>query len=158
MIQVFTAQWAQNSSLVFHYFSPSRREPGVVHQSPSRALYPMYISSITLVINLQRSVSHPFQCPAPALFQSEATLWTSAEFPWVSFLYPVILLHSVSFAAPAFMASMPAACFVFRAIFFLFLSECSLLSPLVPQKVRRQTHHPQVRTKCPHLLCAFTRN
>lgn len=74
-----------------------------------------------------------------------------------SFFYPLVLLQSVSFAALALVASMPAACFVFRPIFFLFLSECSLLSPLVPQKVRRQTH-PQVRTKCPHLLWAFTTN
>lgn len=57
-----------------------------------------------------------------------STLQTSPEFSWVSSLYPVLLLHSVSFAALALMASMPAACFVFRAIFFLFLSECSLIS------------------------------
>lgn len=39
MIRVFTAQWAQNSSLVFHYFSPSRRGsrggPPIPQQSPT---------------------------------------------------------------------------------------------------------------------------
>ena len=44
------------------------------------------VSILKLVINLQRSIRHPFQHPAPALFQRKATPPTSAEFPWVSFI------------------------------------------------------------------------